>query len=393
MNRAHKIALDPTVKQRIALTRACGVARFTYNWALAEWKRQYEAGEKPSANKLKVQFNALKRAEFPWIYESPKGANQRAFADLGTAFRNFFEKRSGYPSFKKKGRHDSFYIENDKLDLDSPLVRLPKIGRVRLREPLRLNGRVLSATVSRTADRWFLSVSVELPDVVLPRIGDEVVGVDLGLISFATLSTGEPIIAPKPLTAALQRLRREQRRVSRRQKGSNRRAEAKARVARIHARIANIRNDFLHKLSSRLVRENQAIVLEDLAVANMLRNHSLARSIADAGWSEFARQVNYKAPQYGCKVLTVDRFYPSSKTCSGCGTLKEKLALKERVFQCESCGVALNRDFNAALNLRAAGLAVINARGPGSSGDGPAAVVKLPGLKRELDRSAHALTH
>jgi putative transposase len=386
MNRAHKIALDPTVEQGISLSRACGVARFTWNWALAEWGRRYAAGEKPTAAGLKAQFNALKRAEFPWVYDSPKGANQQAFANLGVAFKNFFEKRARYPRFKKKGRHDSYYVPNDRLVLDGKRARLPKIGWVRMRESLRLDGKILSATVSKTAGRWFLSISVEMPDAGPIPQGDGVVGVDLGLTSFAVFSTGESIAAPKPLRAALGQLRREQRRVARRQDGSKRKAKAKACVARTHARVANIRNDFLHKLSTRLVRENQAIVLEDLAVGNMLKNRSLARSISDAGWSEFRRQVTYKAPAAGCELLTVDRFYPSSKTCSGCGNSKSDLSLKDRVYRCAACGIELDRDHNAALNLRAAGLAVILARGPGSAGGGIASTAKLPGLKRELGR-------
>lgn len=391
MNVAHRIALDPTVKQRHGLARAAGVARFVWNWALAEWNRQYSSGEKPTAAKLKLQFNAIKRAAFPWIYDSPKGANQQPFSNLGTAFGNFFQGRAKRPSFKKKGEHDSFYIENDKLAIEGLYARLPKIGRVRLREELRFTGRILSATVSRTADRWFLSVSVEVPSVVLPRTGDDVVGVDLGLSTFAKLSTGEPVHAPKPLKKALSALRRAQRRVARRKKGSHRRTKAKARVARIHARVSNIRTDFLHKLSSRLVRENQAVVLEDLAVKNLVKNRKLARSISDAGWGELQRQVAYKAPAYGCLLILADRFFPSSRMCSHCGVVKETLALKDRIFRCDACGLEIDRDLNAALNLRAAGLAVVHARGRGSSGD-PMQVVKLPRMKRELNRGALALT-
>jgi putative transposase len=365
---AHKIALDPTAKQANFLARACGVARFTWNWALAEWNRQYAAG-KPNAMALKKQWNVIKREQFPWIYESPKGANQAPFLNLDKAFQSFFQGVKKRPTFHHKGQRDSFYVENDKLQVIRQKVFLPLIGSIRLKEMLRFEfeGKIMGAVVSRTADRWFISIQIELPFFELPRTSDNFIGVDLGLKTFATLSSGEQIEAPKPLKANFKRLRRAQRVLSRRVKGSKRRLKARQRVARIHKRVTDVRIDFLNKLTTRLVRENQVVAVEDLAVKNMVKNRSLARVISDAGWGEFRRQLEYKAQRYGTQILVVGRFYPSSKTCSGCGCVKETLLLSERSYSCEHCGLVMDRDLNAAVNILTAGLAGI-ARGPEGSG-------------------------
>jgi len=360
---AHKIALDPTTKQRIALARAAGVARFAWNWSLAEWDRQYKAGEKPTAAKLKKRWNAIKGEQFPWVYDSPKGANQQPFANLQKAFSKFFKKTAKRPTFKRKGEHDAFYVENDKLHMDGRTVVLPVIGRVRIREELRFFGKIMGAVVSRTAERWFVSVQVEIKDVTLPRTGDGEVGIDLGLTTFATISTGEKVEAPMPLRRALCGLRRAQRKLSRRKKGSKRREKMKRRVARMHRRVSDVRNDWLHKLSTRICRENQAVAIEDLNVRGMAKNRCLARSISDAGWGEFRRQLTYKAARYGTRLAVVGRWEPTSKTCSGCGHVKPKLGLSEREYFCEGCGLVIDRDVNAAINICTLGLRGIHARG------------------------------
>lgn len=363
---AHRIALDPTVKHRIALARAAGVSRFAWNWALAEWDRQYKAGEKPTAAKIKKRWNAIKGEQFPWVYDSPKGANQQPFTNLQKAFRAFFRKTAKRPTFKRKGEHDAFYIENDKFRMDGHSVMLPKIGRVRLREELRFAGKIMGAVVSRSADRWFVAVQVDVGEVQKQRTGDGIAGVDLGVKTAATVVTedaAEILTGPKPLKAALRRVKRHGRIVSRRKKGSHRREKAKRRLARLHYRVSNIRKDFLNKLTTRLVRENQAVVIEDLNVRGMVKNHRLARSVSDMGFFEFRRQLEYKAPMYGTRLVVVDRWFPSSKTCSGCGRVKDHLALSEREYVCEHCGLAVDRDVNAARNLRTAGLAETHARG------------------------------
>lgn len=366
---SHQIRLDPTVKQANQLQRAAGVARFAWNWGLARWDELYAAGEKPTALKLKVEWNRIKGGQFPWVYDSPKDANQQPFTNLGHAFQLFFQGKAKRPRFKKRGRHDAFYVSNDKFNVDGRRVRLPVIGWVRMREALRFEGKILSGTVSRKADGWYLAVQVELlEDYQRERTGAETVGVDLGVTTAATLSTGEKIDGPKPLKAHLKRLKRAQRRVGRKQKGSNNRKRTVRKAARLHQRIANIRNDWTHKLTTRLCRENQAVVVEDLNVRGMLANHHLARAISDVGFHEVRRQLTYKAPLHRTHLVVVDRWFPSSKLCSDCGAKHEDLVLSDRVFRCPVCEVAKDRDWNAALNLRTAGLAGTYACGPEGSG-------------------------
>jgi putative transposase len=348
---AHRITLDPTFAQRAYFARAAGTARFTWNWALAEWDRRYTVGDKPNGKTLKAAFNAIKYQVFPWLKDIHRDAHAQPFAYLQKAFVAFSQGVAQRPSFKKKGKcRDSFYVANDKLHLDGLRVRLPVVGWVRLREQPRFAGKIVGAVVSREAERWFVSIQVEVGDYRRSRTGDGMLGVDVGLSAFVTLSTGAKTIAPKPLRRALAQLRRFGRKVNRRQRGSRRRERARRALARVHVRVKNIRGDFLHHLS-RLCRENQALGVESFAVKNLLRNDKLARSIADAGWGEFLRQLNYKGQLFGCRIVVADRFYPSSKRCHRCGRVKESLALSERVFHCEGCGLACDRDVNAALNL------------------------------------------
>lgn len=356
VRRAHRIALDPTDAQREQFKRAAGTARFVWNWALAEWDRLFKSGEKPNAMDLKKRFNAIKGTEFPWVYESPRDANSQPFADLAQAFRNFFDKslKAKRPRFKKKNKtKDSFYIANDKFALDGRSVRLPKIGRVRMRESLRFDGKILSARVSRTADRWFISIQVEFD--LLPfdagKSQADVVGMDLGLRHLAVLSDGTTFPNPKPLAKALRRLRRLNRSLSRKVKGSVTWRKAVRKLARLHARIASLRADALHKLTTWLVGRYGHVVIEDLHVKGMMRNGRLARAIADVGWGELRRQLTYKAETVGGGVTIVDCWYPSSKTCSGCGAVKNDLTLKDRVYRCTGCGLTIDRDLNAAVNL------------------------------------------
>lgn len=368
--------------QAVQLRRACGVARFAFNWGLAEWRRQYAAGGTPNALALKKQFNAIKRDQFPFVAEVTKCAAESAFANLGQAFANFFRRVKakqppGYPQFKKRGVHDAFGVGNDMFRLDGRRAFLPKLGWVRTREALRFRGKILGGVISCDAGRWFLSVQVDCgANEAVPRVIGPIVGVDLGLATFATLSTGEKIAAPKPLRRHLARLARAQRIQSRRRPGSQRRAQARYRVARLHRRVRDIRADFLHKLTTRLCRENQAVVVEDLSVRGMQRRWG--RAIADAGFAEFRRQLEYKAPLHGARLVVVDRFFPSSKTCAACGAIKNVLALSERAFRCEACGHVADRDVNAAMNLRTLGLRETgrprpsNARGP----EGADAVVR-----------------
>jgi putative transposase len=357
---AHKIALDPNNVQASYFAKAAGTARFAYNWALAEWQRQYEAWKqdnslpKPSQAALRRQLNAIKREQFPWMLEVTKNAPQMAIIQLGEAFKNFFAGRAKYPKFRKKGVHDRFTLSNDQFSIDGCRIRIPKLGWVRMRESLRFNGKIMSATISRVADRWFASITVDVPDQShLPKAENQgVVGVDLGVSALATLSTGETITGPKPHKALLTRLQRLSRSLSRKQKGSANRKKAKAKLARLHARIANIRQDALHKLTTDLTRRFHTIVIEDLNVRGMMANRHLARSIADMGFFEFRRQLEYKAAMRGGQVVIADRWFPSSKICSCCGHKQEELPLSVRRWSCSICGVEHDRDLNAAINLK-----------------------------------------
>ena len=359
--RAHRIELDPTVAQAIYFAKACGTARFAYNWALERWKKKYAAGEKVSAGILAKEFNALKKSDptLCWVTEVSKNAPQRAIEALGKAFHRFFSKTSRYPTFHKKGCGDSFRADNGELfQVDSVHAFIPKLGDVRLKEPLRFQGRVVQAVVSREADRWFISITVDLGESwsrkseTVDRPNDAV-GVDLGLTYAAVLSTGEKIEGPNPLRRNLKKLRRLSRQFSNKVKGSANRRKAKVRLALCHRKIKNIRNDWSHKFTTRLCRENQAVVIEDLKVSNMLKNRFLARAISDAGWYEIRRQLEYKSKDFGIKLVIADQWLPSSKTCSNCGVKREgKLELSVREWSCPDCGAVHDRDINAAKNLR-----------------------------------------
>jgi putative transposase len=366
---SHRIALDPTQEQEAYFRQACGTVRFVWNWALAEWDRQYIAGEKPTAAKLKKQFNAIKYEQFPWLRGIHRDAHAQPFANLQKAFSAFFKRTASRPTFKKRGKcRDSFYVANDKFRITTGAAILPIVGSVRLTEELRFSGKIMSATVSREADKWSISVQVDVGDYFKPRTADNITGVDLGVKTTATLSDGQAIQSPRPLKTNLKRLKRAQRRLSRRQKGSNNRNKQRRKVAKIHARIKHIRADFLHKLTTKLCRENQTVVVEDLSVRGMLKLRTLSRSIADLGFFEFRRQLEYKSKIYGTSLIVADRFFPSSKTCSSCGEIKEDLSLSDRVFYCQGCGLEVDRDRNAALNLRTRGLRGIHACGPEGSG-------------------------
>ena len=367
VSRSHKIALDPTADQQQQFRRAAGVARFTWNWALAAWGRQYKAGGKPTALGLKKQSGAIKGEQFPWVYESPRDANAQPFANLGKAFVRFFNKEARRPRFKKKGKcRDAFYVANDKFRVDGKSITLSRIGKVNMREALRFAGKVTGATVSRTANRWFVAVSVE---VDLPAVRCEsqarTVGVDLGVGRLATLSDGTVITGLKPLRSSFKRLARLNRGLHRKVPGSHNRARAATRVARCHARVANIRGDALHKLTTRLVRAYGCVVIEDLNVRGMVRNRQLARVISDMGFGEFRRQLDYKAAAVST-VVVANRWFPSSRSCRVCGLRHETLTLTDRLFTCGDCGHVEDRDLHAAVNLE-----------------------RYPGLRGNLDACGH----
>lgn len=368
MIRVHKIRLFPNKDQTIGLLKACGCARFAWNWALNEWKSQYEAGEKPSEAKLRVQLNSIKREKFPWMLESTKCAPQQAIRNLGAAFKKFFEdtkkgrfkgkknkrkdgKPLGYPKFKKKGKRDSFYIDNVAMYIKDERFRVPNIdGSMRMAEKLRFEGKILSYTVSKDVDRWYVSVAVDTSVEELPKTG-KTVGVDLGIKTLVTFSDGTTIENPKLLRKNLNKLARKQRELSRKKKGSKNREKAKTKVAKLHRAVRLARLDVLHQVTTKLVRSYDTIVIEDLNVKGMVKNRKLARAISDCGFGMFRTILENKCKTYGKTLIIADRFFPSSKTCSNCRHKKEELKLSERTYHCENCHFEMDRDLNAAINL------------------------------------------
>lgn len=372
INQAYRYELKPNNKQAGLLIKTCGVARFTYNWALAQrialFKENEGKNKFTNAIKQNRQLNTLKKSEFPWMYEVSKCAPQEALQDLDRAFTNFWRGRKsgkhvGFPKFKKRGKHDSFGLTGA-IHVFGNSIQLPRLGKIRTKEgTTKFNGHVLSATVNREADRWFVSLAVERDRPIPLRTDSDVVGIDLGINSFAVIHDGENteyVYSPKPLEKRLKRLRQLSRCHSRKQKGSNNRCKSALCLARLHRHIKNIRRDFLHKLSTELAKTKRVIVIEDLNVSGMVRNHCLARSVADSGWGEFRRMLEYKTQWYGSQLIVIDRFAPSSKTCSECGAINESLTLSDRKWVCMSCGALHDRDENAARNIRHLGLRILN---------------------------------
>lgn len=354
---AHKIALKPNNAQRAYFKKACGVARFAYNWGLEMWQQQYQAHKENAENPrpdeflLCRQLNAIKREKFPFMLEVTKSAPERAIKDLGKAFRNFWAGRAKYPKFRKKSRHDSFYISNDLFRIIGNKIRIPKLGWVRMAEILRFSGKIMSATISRTADKWFVSITVDTEIQPKQAENQSTIGVDLGVSRLATLSNGEIIIGVKPYSVLLKRLKRLSRRLSRKAKSSKNREKAKRKLASLHAKIRNIRQDCLHKLTTELAKNYQVIVIEDLNIKGMIKNHYLAQNVADMGFFEFKRQLQYKVIQNGGTLIVADRWFASSKLCSCCGYKMEKMPLSLRNWQCPKCKTQHDRDINAAKNL------------------------------------------
>ena len=351
INRTHKIQLDLTCKQQVYFAKAYGVARFTWNWALSKWEEDYKLGKKVNAFQLKKEFNRLKQEKFPWVYEVTKYASQQPFIYLQRAFQGFFSKKSKYPRYKKKGMHDSFYIGGDQVKIEEKNVKIPNLGWVRLRETLRFEGKINGITISRKANLWFVSIHVQTNQLPKPCENQAVVGVDLGIKTYATLSKGKTIANTNPLKSKLKRLVRLQRTLSRREKGSKNRLKAKIKVARMHYQISNARNDFIHKLTTELTENYKYIVIEDLDISEMIKQKRMSRSIMDCGLYEFRRQLSYKAELRSNKIFVADRWYASSKRCSGCGYCKKELSLSERTYICSECGLELDRDHNAAICL------------------------------------------
>jgi len=381
VNQAFRFELAPNATQRQALAQHIGAARFAYNWGLEMALRALEEGRRlPSAPELHKAWNAWKRENAPWWTGVSKCAPQEAFRDLEKALKNWKAKRARFPRFKRKKS-----LDDNKARLTGTIkvfprqVQLPRIGLVKTKERAdKLVGliqaqkaRILSATISREADRFYVSLTceVERPDPKPKgvRSEDDVVGVDLGLSSFAVLSDGTRIEAPKPLAKRLRLLKRRSKQLSRKEKGSNNSKKAALALARLHRKVKNLRRDFLHKFTTWLARTKPVVVVEGLDVKGLSRG-LLSRSVADVGWGTFLRMLEYKAKWYGATLIVAPRSFPSTRLCSRCGHLHGKMPLSQRVFRCQACGLEMDRDLNAALNLRAYGLAHLT--GPTASSAG-----------------------
>ncbi|OGM08176.1 hypothetical protein A2Z67_06190 [Candidatus Woesebacteria bacterium RBG_13_36_22] len=364
LNLAHTIRLYPTRGQETFFKKACGCARVAYNYGISEYQRLRKEGQKPKILEIKKKFNQEKKTLFPWMSETNKDANQQPFTNLQSAFGRFFKHQNKYPVFKKKGVKDSFYISNDKFKANEEKFWVPKLGWIKGAESLRFTGKIMSAVIKRKANYWFVVISIETEINSSICENQTVVGVDLGIKALATLSDGKVIKSVSPLRRRLNRLKLLQKWSSRKVKGSFNRRRANQRVAKVHYEVACLRKDILDNLTTYLCKNYKVICVEDLNVSGMLKNHCLALSISDLGFGEFRRQLEYKTILYGSTLIIADRWFPSSKTCSGCGHIKETLLLSEREFICENCGQVIDRDLNAAINLRNYGLNKIGAVSP-----------------------------
>ena len=366
VQRAYKTELDLNDRQITACKQHAGAARWAYNWGLRVKQERYKATKRsPSAVDLHRELNALKKTDVPWMYQVSKCAPQEALRNLDAAFTHFFRRcalkkqgkwkgKLGYPQFKTKKKGLGSFRLTGTIVVSDKAIELPRLGRLRLKErdylPTSEQVQILSATVSEQAGHWYVSLQVEEEQAVPENTGP-VVGIDLGITSLATLSDGEVIPNPRHLKRRLKKLKRLQRMVSRRQKGGKNRKKAVRKLAKLHRQIKNQRYNTLHQVTTRLAKTKSALVIEDLNVSGMLKNHHVAQAIGDVGFYEFKRQLLYKAAWYGAQVILADRWEPSSKRCSGCGWLDEDLTLATRTFHCEQCGLVLDRDLNAAINL------------------------------------------
>jgi len=360
--KGYKTELAPTNKQRTLLLQHAGIARFAYNWGL---NRVKEGISKPNAMQLHKDWNQWKKQNIPWWSLSSKCTPQEALRNLERAFKTFFDKckkkkqgkfkgKVGFPKFKSNHNGVGSFRLTGTIKVFEKAVQLPVLGKLKLKERGYIptaDIKILAATVSERAGRWFVSIQCEqeVPEPIVKPTA--VVGIDLGIKTLAVCSDGKTYENPKVLRNNLKQLKHLQRHLSRKVKGSKNRKLVAQKVAKLHLRIANIRKDTIHKMTTDLTKTKSLCVIEDLNVAGMMKNHCLAQAIADLGLGEWRRQMEYKGKLYGCGILVADRYYPSSKTCSACGCIKEDLTLADREWTCADCGTHHDRDRNASTNL------------------------------------------
>ena len=368
--RGYKYELRVNNKERTQLTKCAGIARFAWNWGLAARNQRYlshsGAARYTDTMKQHKELNRLKHTDFPWMYEVSKCVPQEALRDLDRAYQNFFTnlpqrkskrntRKVGYPKFKKKGRcKDSFRLTGTiRLFPELKQVQLPRLGKLRLKETpsLAASAHILSATVSRLADRWYVALTVKEKQSDPELNEGPLVALDKGLSVFAALSSGIPIPKPKFLLRQARKQRRLSKAHSRKQNGSKNKGKSALRLARFYRRITNQRNNFLHQTSTYLTKNHSVIVTEDLHIKGLMQNKHQSKYWADLSHGTFQRFLTYKASLYGSCVIVVNRWFPSSKLCSNCLYYNRELTLADRIFRCPLCGLVLDRDLNAALNL------------------------------------------
>lgn len=372
---SHKIELKPNNKAITHFKKAFGCSRLAYNWGLAKWQEYYKQGIKKSHLELKKEFNSIKKDEFPFVYEVSKYATQQPFLNLNLAFNKFFKDlkkgKISYPKFKKKkDNFGSYYIGGDQVIIkDDKYLKVPNLGLVKMREKLRFNGKINSVTILQKANKFYASFSMQISQDEynkthkIKNSNNKSIGIDLGIKEFVCLSNGLMIKAPKPLNKLTRLLVKRQRKLSKKLhaktkqeaingvKKSNNYLKESKKLAKLHSKIANIRSDFLHKLSSIIVKNYDYIGLENLNTQGMMKNHRLAKSLVDVSFYEFNRQLEYKSNYQQKQIFRVDKLFPSSKTCSICGSVKQELKLSERIYKCEACKSVIDRDLNASINL------------------------------------------
>ena len=350
--KTHKITLDPTFKQRRWFSAQCGYARFAYNKALEDFKAGLVWGNSQSWMTLNNNFNKKKKG-YDWTLAQDQRAALYAIMNLGQAIENWDDGRAKFPKFKGRGHRQSWTTDEQSVRVEGKRVKLPKIGWVKMRQTLRFVGEIIRVTISRTAHRWFVSITIETEDTeVVDNSTHPVIGIDVGINTLATLSDGTKYDNPRPLRRYEKKLRRAQRKLSRKVFRSKNWYKQKAKVARLHYRIACIRTDAHHKATTDIVNRVSAIGIETLKVTNMLKNKKLAKALSDSALGGFLSMLKSKAEARGIKPKEADQFFASSKTCSRCGHKKQDLDLSERTYHCSWCGISIDRDVNAAINLR-----------------------------------------